>query len=374
MRSVLRSLKRSRTATCPIGVDIGATTIKLARVGIEGNTAGVRTAGIVQLADRDPEGDGPDRLREFLKDRRVRKPWRAVSALPASDAQIRILNLPAGDRASLSRRVITAVERGLPFGTDDTVLDFHSLGHSTDSGEKTEQVLLTAASRTAVDRHLEFLQGAGLIPEALELAPWALARAVQFCGIRPDATYGILDLGHTTSTIMIFEQDRLFLSRAIRAGSRVLTDKLRKELDLDWERAEQLKGERGLTLAAHACSDGVCDHGGTLVARILDDLLLPVLAHLVEEVERSIAYYASETQGSHLDRLILTGGGAGLKNLDSYLSQRLGIPVQTIGPDADGPAGLPQEANDGAGWPVLATAIGLSLRNAATKQETAARR
>jgi type IV pilus assembly protein PilM len=359
----IQNVLRPRQPAFPIGIDVGATTIKVAQVCIEKDTKILRTAGIVETTGTDPDGDGPPRLKEFLRNHRVPRPWHAVGALAPSEAQIRLLDLPGGPSSTLPHRVMEAAERVIPFGTDDTILDFFSLGHPEETGGKTERVLLTAASREAVDRHLAFLDRAGLVPEAIELGPWALARTVRFCRIQvEDAPFGILDLGHTSSTITIFEPDHLFLSRSIRAGSRVLTEKLRKELDLDWQRAEQLKGERGLSLAAQAGRTGTLDEGSTLVSEILDDLLLPLLAHLVEEVEKSIAYYASETQGAALDRVILTGGGAGLKNLDRYLSERLGVPVQTIGPDPGGPDGSPGSAVDPALWPVLATATGLSLR------------
>jgi len=365
----LSTFLRRKQAVPLIGVDVGTSAVKLARIEFDGPIWKVTTTGVVPAAKTDSVEETPARIRELLKDRGIPRPWRAASALPAKNAEIRILGVPVGDPSTLPSRVMPAAEQVLPFGTEDTILDFFSLGASFNGGEKTERVLLAAASRSAVDRRLEFLERAGMVPEVIELVPWALARAIRYLGVQPeDAPFGILDLGHTTSTIIILDRNGLFLSRSVRTGSKGLTEKIRKELDLDWNRAEQLKGERGLSLAAQACRTGGTEEGATLVAEILDDLFLPALAHLADEIEKSIAFYASESQGEILDRLILTGGGARLKNLDAFLSERLGLGVQIVGPessDSDPDAG---ETGAGVSWPLMAGALGLAMRDSTTPE------
>jgi Tfp pilus assembly PilM family ATPase len=95
-----------------------------------------------------------------------------------------------------------------------------------------------------------------------------------------------------------------------------------------------------------------------MVAEILDDLFLPTLDHLTEEVEKSLAYYASESQGEMLELLILAGGGAKLRNLDVFLSERLGLAVRILGSSLDNEAA----PGPGVDWPHMAEALGLSFR------------
>jgi type IV pilus assembly protein PilM len=257
----LGTFGRKRSPGARIGIDLGTSTLKVAVAS--GERPKLRTAAVLNLGRAGAEGDAPALLTEFLRRERIPRPWRAVSALPSAEAEIRIINVPAGDPSTLPQRVMQVADRVLPFGTEDTILDFLTLGRVQDGDERSERILLTAASRKNIERHLQTLESAGVVPEAVELAPWALLRAVRFFGIPADETrFAVLDFGSLTSTMMDFHEGGLILSRPVRIGSRHLTDRLRKELHLDWDRAEQLKGERGLTLAARGKRHDDCSADG----------------------------------------------------------------------------------------------------------------
>jgi type IV pilus assembly protein PilM len=59
------------------------------------------------------------------------------------------------------------------------------------------------------------------------------------------------------------------------------------------------------------------------------DAITPILGDLVTELRRSLDYFRSNS-GHGVERMILCGGTARLKNLDRFLSEQLGVPV-TIG-------------------------------------------
>ncbi|HEA47524.1 MAG TPA: type IV pilus assembly protein PilM [bacterium] len=60
--------------------------------------------------------------------------------------------------------------------------------------------------------------------------------------------------------------------------------------------------------------------------------LSPILENLFAEIRRSLNYYRSQSEGAKITKVILSGGGARLKNLDRFLSQRLGAPVEIADP------------------------------------------
>ena len=60
--------------------------------------------------------------------------------------------------------------------------------------------------------------------------------------------------------------------------------------------------------------------------------LSPILENLFAEIRRSLNYYRSQPGGAEITKVILSGGSARLKNLDKFLSQRLGVPVEIADP------------------------------------------
>lgn len=62
--------------------------------------------------------------------------------------------------------------------------------------------------------------------------------------------------------------------------------------------------------------------------------LKPVLDTLVSEVRRSLEYHTSRYPDAAVQRVMIVGGGAKLKNLDVYLTQELGLPAVVSNPIA----------------------------------------
>jgi Tfp pilus assembly protein PilN len=61
-------------------------------------------------------------------------------------------------------------------------------------------------------------------------------------------------------------------------------------------------------------------------------LVRPVLEKLAAEIGRSLEYYKSLFNSEQIDRLLLTGGGANLRNIVSYLAGELRLPVEHFNP------------------------------------------
>jgi len=61
-------------------------------------------------------------------------------------------------------------------------------------------------------------------------------------------------------------------------------------------------------------------------------LIRPVLERTAAEIRRSIDYYRSQFGEERIDKLLLTGGGANLKNISSHLANELRLPVERFNP------------------------------------------
>jgi len=109
--------------------------------------------------------------------------------------------------------------------------------------------------------------------------------------------------------------------------------------------------------------------GGADEEKMRDDIFMaiaPVLGELASEVRRSLDYFRSRGAQVSVDRVLLTGGSAGLPNLAAFLQNELQVPVSVANPLASlpvtakhfDPSYLPTVA------PVFAVAVGLAAREA----------
>jgi len=96
------------------------------------------------------------------------------------------------------------------------------------------------------------------------------------------------------------------------------------------------------------------------------EAIAPVLGELSTELRRSLDYYRSRAQGHSVDRVVLCGGSASLRNLAAFLQNELQVPVLVADPLQGlsvtskhyDPAYLQTIA------PAFAVALGLAARNA----------
>jgi type IV pilus assembly protein PilM len=100
------------------------------------------------------------------------------------------------------------------------------------------------------------------------------------------------------------------------------------------------------------------------VAQQVQDAMAPVLMELAAELRRSIEYYATKSQAP-VEKLFITGGTAMIKNLDKFLTNELGLPVEVADPVKNVPvtSGRFSESYLKEISPLLTVSIGLAIRD-----------
>lgn len=98
------------------------------------------------------------------------------------------------------------------------------------------------------------------------------------------------------------------------------------------------------------------DAGGAAIY----DALANSLEEMGAEISRSLSFYLERVPDAALSRIYLTGGGALLKNLDVYLTGRLGAPTSILNPLQLLPVAAQSEIVNG---PLYTVALGLALRD-----------
>lgn len=103
-------------------------------------------------------------------------PDEVIVGLPRRSIMLRSLDLPAINEKELAGLLRYEIDRHLPFATEDACYGFQRVGQD---GDKI-RVLLAAAKKAEVDRHLQQLETMGIRPTAVGVAAFAAANAFSY--------------------------------------------------------------------------------------------------------------------------------------------------------------------------------------------------
>jgi Tfp pilus assembly protein PilN len=104
-----------------------------------------------------------------------------------------------------------------------------------------------------------------------------------------------------------------------------------EEPDILYEKAERIKKELGIL--SEARNEKTVEESIDLSK--ISFRMRPVLERMAAEIGRSLDYYKNQFNLDRIDRVLLTGGGAYLKNFSSYLGNELRLPVEHFNPLKD---------------------------------------
>ncbi len=314
------------------GLDIGDASIKLVR--LEPPPLLSRSDSVVLREFRSvtlPPGavvqgviEQPEEVRKKLlillggegDQRPITTPW-VVADLPEPKTFLKLINIDSPPAHLTKEEVLLQVKKHLPFELDDAYIDwFATTTPGTEGASTGSQVLVGAVSRVVADSYTYLLESVGLNPLALEIEALSIVRALTF--IPFSTTTGaelIIDLGKVRSSFIVFDQGNVqFTNTCSFSGDRV-TAALATGLNIDSVAAEELKIMQGLYYDAPDPNYLRCVAAET--------------KFLVEEIKKTCQFYQDHFEGARpITDIVLVGGSAYLKNIDTLLSHHLKIPTR----------------------------------------------
>jgi type IV pilus assembly protein PilM len=348
----------------PIGAEFADGAVHLAQV--ERGPAGLvlrAAASVPYEGERTALFADPRRLRTLLRGALARGGFSGctiASALPSGLVRTMVVNYKAESEAQVTAAVVAVVRERLKGDLDQSVLDFAPV-RLADDAKGSGSAIVAVASRAEVTSWCDRLRAGGVVPGALDLPAAALARLAR-ASTGPGADSAlVLRMQADSSFIVAMYGGRLIVLREIEIGRRRLLDALAGALDLDSASAAALL--RGDT-AWHGEPDaGLPD--AAEAARVVGDVLRPVLTDLVAEIDRTLVYLASKTRGGTVGTLYLDGHAAAYPSVANHVRRHLGLPVEVLDPARILVPGPRVAADPGAAvGPDLALACGLALRGA----------
>ena len=336
-------MSRTNTVT---GLDIGSSSIKLVQLRGGPERSKLAKLAMGKISPGASEEEVVEVLRQTIEEAQM-KIDRLVTAIPRYMAVARLISLPSKDEKELREMVRFEAERQMPFPLDQMEVDFQII---PTEGEKS-RVIIAAVQKRDIESHLSLLNQLGLNPEAIQLSSFAIFNCASYNSeIEEKKVTALLHFGTKMTEINIIRNGNLGFSQCVMEGIDGYDQALQRELGISAEEAEQLKKDVGIPETASSDTE-----------KKMASAVETWLDHILNHVKRSFRTYQAGPDGTGVEELILSGGGANLKNLDSILQDKLRLEVRLINPLRKIRAGssrfnLPELA------PQLSLAIGLALR------------
>ena len=173
----------ARRVATVTGLEVGATQAIAAQAALSDGRIVVQRVAARPLPPglmRDGLVIEPDRLagelKSFFAEHRFSKRVRVGLATPRTI--LRVIDLPPLDERDIRAALVMQAQERIPMPLDRAVMDFQSVGLvDTPDGQRL-RVIVVVTEREGVDRLLEVLRQAGLRPEGIDLAIFAVIRAL----------------------------------------------------------------------------------------------------------------------------------------------------------------------------------------------------
>jgi len=362
---LLKFLKLKENNKRSVSIDFGASFIKIAHLEARGNTYRLLAYALSELNTSQKTAEEVSlSLKQLLRSSSITPGEVALSISDPDWIFITKLTLPQMPKDELLNAVKWQLKGQFAFSPDDSVSDLQVIREYADSeAAKKVELFCVFAKKDIINKYVSVAAACGLSPTKVSSSVFNYCGILNLLSSNPEIS-AILDIGYTHSQVAIYQKDKLSFARSLNFSTEKLTASLVDalvtdggKLEISMQKARELLGEFGIPL-----DEGQVLEGNIQAVHIIS-LIRPLLETVAKELNRSFEYFKSESGLGIPAVLYITGGGANLKNFDSYLADQLKMRVEKLPlPDLLDTKNVDKnklclDANQ------LSSAIGLSLSN-----------
>ena len=312
-------------ATKIIGLDLGTHTVKVCEMISTFRNfelVGYGTELVVSQAGGSPDFSDIALAAKTLLDRRGLSSETLMCSLPPGLASTTLLELPFDQPKKIEAVLPFQLDEAIPLDVEDVVFDYQIVKRH-EGGSAT--VLCGFVRRTHLAELLGALEEQGIDPKRLTLGPLAFYNLYEHCFTPNGAgSHAVLDLGHSHTTLTLFDENGPQVVRDISIGGRNLTRAVADSFQLAPSEAEQAKISEAMIRPTGAQS-GAADDRATL----MDSTCRSALAPLLSELRRTLASHEMRT-GEEIETVYITGGTSQVGGIARFLESALRIDVRSL--------------------------------------------
>ena len=321
----------------PIGLDIGADSIKMLQLGQSGGRVHVRAAERWHFpAPGDQDAVQRKELsvaaiNEMLKRGKFRG-RRVVSSLRCEDLSIKNVRLPRMQPDELKQAVLYEANDRFGFEVAADRLNCLNAGQVRQGSEVRDEIILLAVSEEVVENHLDILRQVSLVPEAIDAEPVALFRGFERYLRRQadeESVTVVLDVGHSATRVIVARGRNVVFIKSINIGGRRLTDAVAGQLNLTYPEAKDLRLRKmrdyeQSDLAEGADAEAADPKNRSSLEWSIHDAIRGEIESLAREVALCLRYCSVTFRGLRPRHITLTGGETYDRALVDLLTGQLG--------------------------------------------------
>ena len=344
-----------------VGIDIGSSAVKIVRLRPSRGSFHLVNLGIMPLPSETivdntimDSGMVVSVIQNLLNSMKV-KTKKVATSVSGHSVIIRKITLPLMSENELEMSIQWEAEQYIPFDISEVNIDFQILG-ADEKDPSQMNVMLVAAKKDFVNDYTEVFNDAGLEPVVMDIDCFAVENMFDFnYGFVEGEIVALIDLGATATSVNVLHGNVSVFTRDLQAGGYLINQELQKRLGISSEEAEQAKlGYRDFD---------------SFDPEAIDDILDDALENLVQEVQRSLDFFAATSSEEKISRIYLTGGTSSSEVLRKKLEERLEVPNEIVDPFRNvtvNPKEFDPEYLAAIG-PMLSVATGLAMRKVGDK-------
>ena len=370
---------------CPIGLDIGHSSVKMIQLEVKG---GYRNVVAAAKTDIDPRLNGDKEARRSFVVSAVKRMLadggfrgrNVVSCLSNDSLRISNLRLGRTDTERIEQAVKKEMQPRFGLDPDKDIVNYIVAGDVRHGDEIRSELILLAVDSETVKDHIDMLTEAGLRPVAVDAIPCALFRGFERLLQRQEdkeQTTVFVDVGGRFTTVVFGRAGEISFIKQVPIGGERFNQEVAAKLGVDISGAQTLRrtlraerlavaGSWGLTcdktdgdnqtqqeqdgtpalalpqvraedsfgvdLENSRPFDGIRQRLDTSTRQAVVDAVSAVAEELAKEISLCFRYYTVTFRGKRVERAVFAGGGAYEDILLNVLRRQLTVEIEVAQP------------------------------------------
>jgi len=307
----------------PIAIDLGTDSIKMLQLEPRESQLRLACAGLAEVPQEmrhDPvkrDAFAVEAIKKLISDLGF-KGRQVMTCLPASMMAVQHLRVRKMGADDLEKALPFEAQGKLPFDPHKAMIKHMIAGEVYEEQEVKTEVILMAAARDGVDRHLAILSKAKLEVVGIHVEPVALIESFSHLFRRKedaDLSTMFIDIGAGNTHVVIAHGKQMVFAKHVVAGGDYINKKAAEAMGSSVAQAKELR--------IRSSVDRGNVESGKKMAAALDD----TITAMVSDLMMCIRYYESIFPERHVDRIVFVGGESRHMALCREIAEKLELPA-----------------------------------------------